>query len=92
MIYVGTMHVLDGTLTLGALTVFVSYLGLLYAPIQALTGVAWALEGAAAGATRCFEILDANNDVQDLPGAEVIETARGCFEFEGWISRTARIG
>ncbi len=82
MIYVGTMHVLDGTLTLGALTVFVSYLGLLYAPIQALTGVAWALEGAAAGATRCFEILDANNDVQDLPGAEVIETARGCFEFE----------
>ena len=82
MIYVGTMHVLDGTLTLGSLTVFVSYLGMLYGPIQSLTGVAWALEGAAAGATRCFEILDADNDVEDLPGAEIIQTARGCFEFE----------
>ncbi len=82
MIYVGTMHVLDGTLTLGSLTVFVSYLGMLYGPIQSLTGVAWALEGAAAGATRCFEILDADSDVEDLPGAEIIQTARGCFEFE----------
>ncbi len=82
LIYVGTLHVLDGTLTLGSLTVFISYLGMLYGPIQALTGVAWALEGAAAGATRCFEILDADNDVEDIPGAETIQTARGCFEFE----------
>ena len=83
LIYVGTMHVLDGTLTLGSLTVFISYLGMLYGPIQSLTGVAWALEGAAAGATRCFEILDADNDVEDQPGAETLESARGCFEFEG---------
>ena len=82
LIYVGTMHVLDGTLTLGSLTVFVSYLGMLYGPIQSLTGVAWALEGAAAGAARCFEILDTDNDVVDLPGAETIQTARGCFRFE----------
>ena len=82
LIYVGTMHVLNGTLTLGGLTVFVSYLGMLYGPIQALTGVAWALEGAAAGATRCFEVLDAQNDVEDLPGAEELVQARGCFEFE----------
>lgn len=81
MIYVGTMHVLDGRLTLGSLTVFISYLAMLYTPIQSLTGVAWALEGAAAGAQRCFEILDAGDDVKDRPGAKPITGAKGRFEF-----------
>ncbi len=81
LIYVGTIHVLDGSLTLGALTVFISYLGMLYGPIQNLTGVAWALEGAAAGAMRCFEILDADNDVEDRPGATAIMEAKGRVEF-----------
>ena len=50
MIYLGTLHVLAGRLTLGSLTVFMSYLAMLYAPIEALTQTAWALEGATAGA------------------------------------------
>ncbi len=83
LIYVGTLHVLDGKLTLGGLTVFVSYLAMLYTPIQNLTGVAWALEGAAAGATRCFEILDAADDVKDAPDATpVTGEVRGRFEFD----------
>ena len=83
LIYFGTLHVLDGTLTLGTLTVFVSYLAMLYTPIQNLTGVAWALEGAAAGAQRCFEILDAADDVRDAPGAVPLVAARGDIGFEG---------
>ena len=82
LFYVGALHVLEGTLTLGSLTVFITYLGMLYGPIQNLTGVAWALEGATGGITRCFEILDADNDVANQPSAKNIETARGQIEFQ----------
>lgn len=67
MIYLGTLHVLDGRLSLGNLLVFISYLGMLYGPIEALTQTAWALEGATAGAKRCFEVLDHADDVRDAP-------------------------
>jgi ATP-binding cassette subfamily B protein/subfamily B ATP-binding cassette protein MsbA len=83
MIYLGTLHVLDMRLTLGGLTVFMSYLAMLYAPIEALTQTAWALEGAAAGAQRCFEVLDHADDVQDQPGAATISTTTGAVRFEG---------
>ena len=45
MYYVGTMHVLAGTLTLGSLLVFSAYLLMLYQPLESLTYTAWAMEG-----------------------------------------------
>ncbi len=83
MIYLGTLHVLNGQLSLGTLTVFISYLAMLYGPIEALTQTAWALEGATAGAQRCFEVLDHANDVSDRPDATVLTAARGDIRFEG---------
>ena len=75
MWYLGTLHVLAGTLTLGSLILFSSYLVMLYKPLQELTYTAWAMEGATAGAQRCFEVLDRDDDVRDAPGAvEVTET------------------
>ena len=82
MIYVGTLHVLDGRITLGSLTIFISYLAMLYAPIEALTQTVWALEGAAAGAQRCFEVLDHADDVSDAPDALAITSTRGAIRFE----------
>ena len=82
MIYLGTLHVLDGYLTLGSLTVFISYLAMLYAPIEALTQTAWALEGAAAGAQRCFEVLDHADDVRDSTDAIAIRDTAGAIRFE----------
>ncbi len=83
MIYLGSLHVLAGRISLGDLWMFISYLAMLYAPIEALTQTAWALEGAAAGAQRCFEVLDHADDVQDAPGAAVLAAARGAICFEG---------
>ena len=48
--YVGTLHVLAGTLSLGSLLVFSAYLLMLYQPLESLTYTAWAMEGATAGA------------------------------------------
>ena len=82
MYYVGTLHVLAGTLTLGSLLVFSAYLLMLYQPLESLTYTAWAMEGATAGAKRCFEVLDRQDDVVDSPKAIAILSARGSIEFQ----------
>ena len=82
MYYIGTLHVLAGTLTLGSLLVFSAYLLMLYQPLESLTYTAWAMEGATAGAKRCFEVLDRQDDVVDSPKAIAILSARGSIEFQ----------
>jgi ABC-type multidrug transport system fused ATPase/permease subunit len=82
MYYVGALHVLNGTLTLGTLLVFTAYLLMLYQPIESLTYTTWAMEGATAGARRCFEVLDRPDDVVDSPNAVAIESAKGAIGFQ----------
>ena len=82
MYYVGTLHVLAGTLTLGTLLVFSAYLLMLYQPLESITYTAWAMEGATAGAKRCFEVLDREDDVVDSPNAIAIESAKGAIGFQ----------
>jgi ATP-binding cassette, subfamily B, bacterial len=81
MYYVGTLHVLAGTLTLGSLLVFSAYLLMLYQPLESLTYTTWAMEGATAGAKRCFEVLDGQDDVVDSPNAVAIAEANGALQF-----------
>jgi len=81
MYYIGTLHVLGGTLTLGSLLVFSAYLLMLYQPLESLTYTTWAMEGATAGAKRCFEVLDRQDDVVDSPRAIAISSARGAITF-----------
>ena len=81
MYYVGTLHVLVGTLTLGSLLVFSAYLLMLYQPLESLTYTTWAMEGATAGAKRCFEVLDRQDDVIDSPDAVAISSALGAIAF-----------
>jgi ATP-binding cassette, subfamily B, bacterial len=82
MYYIGSLHVLAGTLTLGSLLVFSAYLLMLYQPLESLTYTAWAMEGATAGAKRCFEVLDREDDVRDSPNATAISSARGAIAFQ----------
>jgi ATP-binding cassette subfamily B protein/subfamily B ATP-binding cassette protein MsbA len=82
MYYIGTLHVLAGTLTLGSLLVFSAYLLMLYQPLESLTYTAWAMEGATAGAKRCFEVLERPDDVVDSPDAVTISAAIGAIAFE----------
>jgi ATP-binding cassette subfamily B protein len=82
MWYLGTLHVLAGTLTLGSLILFSSYLVMLYQPLQELTYTAWAMEGATAGAQRCFEVLDREDDVRDSRGAVAITETKAAIAFD----------
>src|SRR5437870_11181413 len=82
MYYVGTLHVLAGILSLGSLLVFSAYLLMLYQPLESLTYTAWAMEGATAGAKRCFEVLDSQDDVVDAPNAREITSTSGAIGFQ----------
>ena len=82
MYYIGALHVLAGTLSLGSLLVFSAYLLMLYQPLESLTYTAWAMEGATAGAKRCFEVLDRQDDVVDSPGGVAISSAAGAIAFQ----------
>src|SRR5437868_1685877 len=82
MYYIGTLHVLAGSLIVGCLLVFSAYLLMLYQPLESLTYTAWAMEGATAGAKRCFEVLDRPDDVVDSPGAVTISSAKGAIAFQ----------
>jgi ATP-binding cassette subfamily B protein len=82
MYYIGSLHVLGGTLTLGSLLVFSAYLLMLYQPLESLTYTAWAMEGATAGAKRCFEVLDREDDVRDSSNAVAISSAKGAISFQ----------
>lgn len=82
MLYFGARHVMDGRLSVGDITVFLAYLVILYEPLQTLSYTSWALEGAAAGAQRVFEILDTPEDVKDLPGAISVQNFKGGIELK----------
>jgi ATP-binding cassette subfamily B protein/subfamily B ATP-binding cassette protein MsbA len=82
VLYVATLHILDGRLTVGQLTLFLAYVTMLYQPLEQLSYTAWALEGAAAGMQRVFEILDAEDSVPETPGAKPMPRARGGIAFE----------
>jgi ATP-binding cassette subfamily B protein len=79
---VAVIHILQGRLTVGELTQFLGFVTMLYAPLEQLSYTAWALEGAAAGMQRVFEILDAPDAVPETPGARKIGRAQGAIAFE----------
>lgn len=82
MIYFGAQQVISGTISLGDLTVFLAYLSMLYQPLEALSYTAWALEGAASGAQRCFEVLDQTDETKDRPNAVALTSTTGAIEFK----------
>lgn len=81
--WVGSLHVIAGTLSITSLVAITNYINLLYGPIESITSVGWDLERAVGSAKRCFEVLDQQDDVADRPGAERIESTRGQLDFEG---------
>ena len=62
---IGGLHVLQGSLLLGSLLVFLSYLSSLYAPLETLAYVSSGFASSAVGARRVLDVLDAEEEVRD---------------------------
>jgi ATP-binding cassette subfamily B protein/subfamily B ATP-binding cassette protein MsbA len=65
VVYAGARSVMAGTLTLGQLMVFISYLAQLYNPINQITQSWGLIAGARIGARRVFEVLETDPDLKD---------------------------
>ena len=79
VVWVGARHVLDGTLSVGSLVIFVSYLASLYGPINSMCQTYGLAQGSAVGVRRVFDVLDVERDIEDghreLPAAARGEVA-----------------
>jgi len=83
VLWVGARHVMDGTLSLGSLVVFVAYLAALYAPVNSVVQTWGMVRGALAGLGRVFEILDVKRDLPDGPHVLAKEKAHGEVAWDG---------
>ena len=73
----GTAGILWLGTELGAILVFLSYLGSLYAPLEAMMYSSSTIQGAAGSARRVWEILQSRQEVRDKPGAPALSSVRG---------------
>jgi ATP-binding cassette subfamily B protein len=79
--WMGAVQIVRGTLTVGELVAFTSYLFLLLQPLFVLGFGAQQIARAGASADRLFEILDASEDVAEKPGAPALPRLSGRVEF-----------
>jgi len=77
VVFAGARAVISGTLSVGQLLVFISYLAQLYAPINQITQSWGLIAGARVGARRIFEILDTEPDLEDGTQSFPASGARG---------------
>jgi ABC-type multidrug transport system, ATPase and permease components len=81
VLWFGARMVMDGSLSVGSLIIFISYLGKMYKPMQDLSKMTDAYSKAAVGYERIREVLDTYPEVTDAPGAVAAKSLKGEIEF-----------
>jgi ATP-binding cassette subfamily B multidrug efflux pump len=82
VVWLGGLQVMGGTLTIGELVAFNSYLMLLMMPVGILGMILTMISRAGASAERVLEILEAQIEVKDRPSATPLPPMRGEVAFE----------
>jgi ABC-type multidrug transport system fused ATPase/permease subunit len=83
VLWFGGNAVMDGTLSVGLLFGFMSYIGRFFMPIQDLSGFWNSVQSALAAAERVFDIMDTPRGISDKPGAEEMPKIEGRITYEG---------
>ncbi|PRZ12153.1 ATP-binding cassette, subfamily B, MsbA [Laceyella sediminis] len=83
VIALSAYFVVQGTMTIGEMTAFYGYMGLIYNPIRRLVNSSTTLTQAFASMDRVFEFMDEPYEITDQPGAKPISRVKGRIEFRG---------
>jgi ATP-binding cassette subfamily B protein/subfamily B ATP-binding cassette protein MsbA len=90
VVWVGARHVLDGTLSVGSLVIFVAYLAALYSPINSMFQTWGVAQTSTVGVRRVFDLLDVEREIadgtQDFPAGGArgqVIFDRVAFEYSG---------
>jgi ATP-binding cassette subfamily B protein len=76
IVWLGSRQVQAHRLTVGELWIFLAYLAQLYEPLNQLSHVGATVSNASAGTQRVFEILDAQDEIADAPGARPVRNSK----------------
>lgn len=77
----GGLMVLGGTVTIGVIVAFMSYVSRFFVPIREMSQLFTTLQSASAGGERVLELLDSQPRVTDRPGATKLGRIDGRVEF-----------
>ena len=81
----GVRQVVQGSMTLGELVAFLTYLTLFYIPINQIHSVNHMLQHALAAGDRVFELMDTQAQVQEHPEAVASFSSTGRSQVEGRV-------
>lgn len=82
VLFLAARHVQSGQITLGDLVLVMSYLAMLYTPLQAVSQSVASLQGSLVSAARAFELLDQVPEVVEKADALELTRARGDIVFD----------
>lgn len=78
----GAYRVLEGGLTVGQLLVVMSYVGLVYKPLETISYTIGSLQERFINLQVAFKLLDTEPEIKDAPNARQIQRAQGHIRFE----------
>ncbi len=79
----GGLMALGGTVTIGVIVAFMSYVSRFFVPIREMSQLFTTLQSASAGGERVLELLDSQPQVTDRPDATELTEIEGRVEFRG---------
>jgi ATP-binding cassette, subfamily B, bacterial len=82
VVWVGARHVMEGSLSIGTLVIFISYLASLYGPINSMFQTYGLAQGSRAAVQRVFDVLDIERDLNDSRREFPEKSARGEVAWE----------
>ena len=82
VLWVGGREVISNNLTLGELTAFILYFGMLQMPVRSIGWIIMIFSRAGSAAQRIYEILDAESAVKEKAAAAEITAPAGHIRFE----------
>jgi ATP-binding cassette subfamily B protein/subfamily B ATP-binding cassette protein MsbA len=83
ILWIGARHALAGSLSVGSILVFLTYLSSLYAPLETLMYTSATIQGASGSARRVLEVLRIEPEVSDGVGAAGVGRSAGHVRLEG---------
>lgn len=86
----GGLLAIGGTVTIGIIVAFMSYVSRFFVPIREMSQLFTTLQSASAGGERVLELLDAEPAVADRPDAEPVDAIEGRVEFRNVSFRYTR--
>jgi ABC-type multidrug transport system fused ATPase/permease subunit len=82
VIWVGALMIMRGTMTLGTLVAFFTYLGFLYLPLERFAQFSVVMSSSLAAIERIFEFLDIKPEITDHPLSRPFAVRRGTVQFD----------